>query len=137
MGWAKLAAAPMSTIQLVRSRGVASIVPANGAASEEVRTDLFSNYQRQELRSNPAVAGSQSAVWVLHPYYGFVTNPDIDGVNKFGFLGYEDEIQPANPNNIVIAVIGGSVAAQLASAGDVLESELKKIASFQSKKLTI
>jgi hypothetical protein len=79
--------------------------------------------------------------WLIHPYYGFISNPASSPlVNKFGFLGPEDQVQPANPHTIVVALLGGSVAAQLAShayAGDVLRSELTKISSFRDKELII
>src|SRR5262249_50145519 len=79
--------------------------------------------------------------WLIHPYYGFIANPASSGlVNKFGFLGPEDQIQPANARTIVVALLGGSLAAQLAShayAGDVLKSELTKIPSFQDKEVVI
>jgi hypothetical protein len=79
--------------------------------------------------------------WLIHPYYGFVSNPASSRlVNKFGFLGTGDQVQPVNPHTIVVALLGGSVAAQLAShayTGDVLKSELAKIPSFRDKELVI
>jgi hypothetical protein len=68
--------------------------------------------------------------WLIHPYYGFVSNPsDRQRVDKFGFFGHEDQIQVAAPDKVVVAIIGGSVAARLASSafdGEILEAELKK-----------
>jgi hypothetical protein len=57
----------------------------------------------------------------------------IAGVNKYGFFGRENQIQPAALEKTVIAIIGGSVAVHFASddsARDVLKSELKKIQAF-------
>ena len=95
----------------------------------------------QPSLEDAAVDGQQPA-WVIHPYYGYVTNPHIlAAVDKFGFLGNENQIQSASPEKVVVAVVGASVAAQLASptvyAGGILKSELKKIPAFQSKELVI
>jgi len=94
----------------------------------------------QPSPENAAVDGQQPT-WVIHPYYGYVTNPAISpAVDKFGFLGNQDQIQTANPDKIVVAVVGASVATQLASttyAGDILRSELKKTPPFQSKELVL
>jgi hypothetical protein len=89
-----------------------------------------------------AAVDAQQPAWVIHPYYGYITNPAISPavVDKFGFLGNVDQIQAANPDRIVVAVVGASVAAQLAStayAGDILRTELKKVPAFQSKELVI
>ena len=68
----------------------------------------------QPSPENAAVDGRQPT-WVIHPYYGYVTNPAISpAVDKFGFLGNQDQIQTANPDKIVVAVVGASVATQLA-----------------------
>jgi hypothetical protein len=94
-----------------------------------------------EGQQRAGVDGQQPA-WVIHPYYGYVTNPHISrAVDKFGFLGNEDQIQSAGPNKVVVAVVGASVAAQLASptvyAAGILKSELKKIPAFHGKELVI
>jgi|GEM_PF-550432 len=87
----------------------------------------------------PAEAGSSEGPrWVLHPYYGFVANPNNSGVNKFGFPGNEEQIQAAGPDKLVVALVGGSVALQLAmKAGDVLESGLKSIPAFHNRQLVL
>src|SRR5262245_19274129 len=95
----------------------------------------------QSSQEDAAVDGQQPA-WVIHPYYGYVTNPHISqAVDKFGFLGNEDQIQSAAPDRVVVAVVGASVAAQLASptvyAAGILKSELKKIPAFQGKELVL
>jgi hypothetical protein len=86
----------------------------------------------------PGGANSDGPRWVLHPYYGFVANPNNGGVNKFGFPGREDQIQATGPDKLVLALVGGSVALQLAQiAGDVLESGLKSIPAFRGKQLVL
>jgi hypothetical protein len=78
---------------------------------------------------------------VIHPYYGFVSNPGSPlVVDKFGFLGHADQIQAANPNKLVVAIVGGSVAARLAfrvNSEDLLETELKRIPEFRNKRIII
>jgi len=91
--------------------------------------------------SEEVTAGGEQPAWVIHPYYGYVTNPHISpAVDKFGFLGTEDQIQSASQDKIVVAMVGASVATQLASktyAGDILRTELKKIPAFQGKELIL
>ena len=77
------------------------------------------------------VAGGQLAYWVVHPYYGFVTDPEPIGwsVNEFGFFGHEDQIQRADPDKLVVAVLGGSVATQFALedySAETLKAELRE-----------
>ncbi len=51
---------------------------------------------------------------VLHPFIGFVGDPQRDrGFSDFGFWGSRTEPLPAKrPNRVVVAVLGGSVAAE-------------------------
>jgi hypothetical protein len=84
--------------------------------------------------------GDQHIFETIHPYYGFVTSPEIIGwsVNKFGFSGHEDQIQRANRDKIILAIVGGSVAAQFSQyARNALSSELQKIFNLQKKELVI
>jgi hypothetical protein len=81
---------------------------------------------------------SEGPRWVLHPYYGFVANSANRGVNKSGFEGRDDQIQAASPDKLVVAVVGGSVAARFALfAGDVLESGLKSVPAFRDKQFVL
>jgi len=109
--------------------------PFSYSEVESLRGDLL-----QQMRRGP-MPGGELGAWVIHPYYGFVTAP-VPGwqVNKFGFFGQEDQIQPADPATLVVGVVGGSVATQLALdeyTGDALKSELEKIPLFQGKKINI
>jgi hypothetical protein len=94
--------------------------------------------------------GSQLGPWVIHPYYGYVTNPAIAAdiprgltgspINQFGFFGREVQIQPRDPGTLVVAVVGGSVAAQLALpayAGEALQKALKGIPAFRDQRIVI
>jgi len=53
---------------------------------------------------------------ILHPYFGFVINPEKRGVNDFGFFG-ESPLTKRVPGKIVIAFFGGSVADQVCYLG--------------------
>jgi hypothetical protein len=88
------------------------------------------------------VAGGQLAYWVVHPYYGFVTDPEPIGsaVNEHGFFGHEDQIQRADPGKLVVAVLGGSVATQFALedySAETLKAELKRIPAFAYKQVVV
>ncbi len=88
------------------------------------------------------VAGGQLAYWVVHPYYGFVTDPEPIGaaVNEFGFFGPEDQIQRPEPDKLVVAVLGGSVATQFALedySADTLKAELRKVPAFAGRRIVI
>ena len=73
---------------------------------------------RNAAQAGP-VAGGQLAYWVLHPYYGFVTDPEPIGssVNESASSAMRIRIQRADPGKLVVAVLGGSVATQFALEG--------------------
>jgi hypothetical protein len=91
----------------------------------------------------PAGGGSGDEVtefprWVVHPYYGFIANPANPGVNKLGFPGRDDQIQAGNPDKLVVAVVGGSVALRfVAAVGDLLEAGLKSLPDFRDKEVVL
>jgi hypothetical protein len=96
----------------------------------------------QSAQAKSDAARSETPMWVLHPYYGYVGNPASRPLpfDKFGFLGNEDQIQAANFNKVVVAVVGGSVAGQLASTtygADTLKAELKLIPAFRDKEIVL
>lgn len=100
----------------------------------------FSYHKLQTLRRTISQTVRAEFPFVIHPYYGYVVDPMIAGVNKYGFFGRENQIQSAALEKTVIAIIGGSVAVHFASddsARDVLKSELKKIQAFQNKDIVI
>jgi hypothetical protein len=90
---------------------------------------------------------------VLHPYIGFVRNIDVKeddparfgielnefkSINRFGFLTYYDVLKIRPSNEVLIAVMGGSVAQQLVTfAAPVLLEYFKKIKSWQNRKISI
>ena len=68
----------------------------------------------------------------LHPYIGVSGQPNAwlkpgEQRNEFGFLG-PSPLTKTKPNQLLVAVSGGSVAAQIyTSAGDVLKKELERV----------
>jgi hypothetical protein len=110
-----------------------------GFSSDRLQTERLA-----VMRSAKESPGGRSVVgspWLIHPYYGYVSNPSgRQRIDKFGFYGHENQIQAAGPDKVVIAIIGGSVAARLASPafdGAVFESELQKIPPFRNKHVVV
>jgi hypothetical protein len=104
------------------------------------QSERLSLLQSPEAKSD--AARSEAPTWILHPYYAYVGNPASRPLpfDKFGFLGNEDQIQGANLNKVVVAVVGGSVAAELASATDfagIFQAELKMIPAFRDKEIVL
>lgn len=79
---------------------------------------------------------------IVHPYFGWVRRPKstIAGpgreppANDFGFTDREQPIQTRSPDQVIIGIVGGSVAQQFGSdASEVLKAELMKSADFDGK----
>jgi hypothetical protein len=99
--------------------------PADGAALPTVDP---------ALANDPRVA-DQSVI--LHPYFGYVANPEKRGVNAFGFFG-PPPIATRGPDVALVAVIGGSVAEQLvAIAGETLRDRLADTDRFRGRRIEI
>lgn len=89
-----------------------------------------------------AVVGSQAAI---HPYFGYTPNPEIltakdqGGVNisDYGFIDNQSPVHMREPNEVLIGIAGGSVAAWffIESRGE-LEAALRRSPIFKKKKLT-
>jgi hypothetical protein len=74
---------------------------------------------------------------ILHPYFGFVVNPDLPGVNEDGFF-QASPLSEANPDTIVVVFFGGSLSDQVFyMAGKTLREELSNLAAFRGKKIEI
>lgn len=114
------------------------------AFHEPISFELLQSQRLAVIRSAEESHGggrAEGAPWLIHPYYGYVSNPsDRQRVDKFGFPGHEDQIQAAGPDKVVIAIIGGSVVARLASLafdGNIFEAELKNIPAFRDKRVVV
>lgn len=49
---------------------------------------------------------------VLHPYFGFVVNPDTAGINTYGFFA-DSPLVAAAPDTFTVALFGGSLTDQV------------------------
>jgi hypothetical protein len=74
---------------------------------------------------------------MLHPYFGFVVNPTMPGINKYGFFRAEP-ITTRSPDRVVIGFFGGSVADQIYSRGGAaLIEALSRHAPFRGKRIEL
>jgi hypothetical protein len=74
---------------------------------------------------------------ILHPYFGFVVNPELPGVNEDGFFQTSPLIQ-AQPNTIIVVFFGGSLSDQIFyMAQDTLKEELSKLDAFRGKDIKV
>jgi hypothetical protein len=74
---------------------------------------------------------------IIHPYYGFIVNPESPGINRFGF--FEDEpFTQRGPDRFVIAIFGGSLADQVFYLGkNAMAERLRGHAPFRDKDIQI
>ena len=81
----------------------------------------------------------------IHPYIGYVNNPEVVSskdhsgvsISDYGFIDTQSPIHIKNPNEIIIGITGGSVAAWFfIQSRDDLEKALRQSPFFQSKKIT-
>jgi hypothetical protein len=74
---------------------------------------------------------------IIHPYFGYVANPDKAGVNRYGFFG-PDPIATRGPDVGLVAVLGGSVAHQLVEdAGDTLGAALAEHGPLRGRRIEL
>ncbi len=103
----------------------------------------FDRASIQKTLQKPAQtkASSSPAAFLLHPYLGYVSNPDIPNVvgsemNRYGLFG-PDPLS-TQEGDFVVAVTGGSVAGLQASRyGSDLLAALQRIPALQNKKVVL
>lgn len=118
------------------------------AALKIVVEDYSSSQFSADRRGIAGVADAEvvntPSLKVLHPYLGFVYNPQentqatIDEwgikVSSYGFLDYQSPIREAREDTVVILITGGSVAYYFtAYALDELEAQLRQSPFFEGK----
>lgn len=110
----------------------------------------------QELRHDIAVAssltqGTSDGVElpvVIHPYQGVVTRPTSESdraaappgqlVGTFGFRGIDSPILKRSDDQLIVAVVGGSVARQFVdNATESLQNELATHPKYRDRTITI
>jgi len=70
---------------------------------------------------------------IIHPYFGFVVNPERRGINRYGFFR-DEPLTRRTAENAVIVIFGGSVADQFFSMGEeTLVRELQARGVFADK----
>lgn len=74
---------------------------------------------------------------ILHPYFGFVINPDKPGVNELGFFR-RSPLTTRAPGKVVIVLFGGSVADQVFyMGGDALTEALRERPGYAGKEIEL
>jgi hypothetical protein len=90
----------------------------------------------------------QSNREALHPYMGWVFDPDIAGaatsldqqiaVNELGFIDSETSIRKRRPDQFIIGILGGSVAQQVSFYGEAaFRQRLSACPELQGKEVEI
>lgn len=88
----------------------------------------------------PAAAGAgavEDQRVIIHPYFGYVVNPTMPGINKYGFF-HAGPMTVRGPDRVVIAFFGGSVADQIfRHGGAALKDRLQQAAPFRGKRIEL
>lgn len=88
----------------------------------------------------------ESVVERLHPYFGYVQKPGPDfrpgfKYNNYGFISpYDYPYTKTNNNQVIIGILGGSVASNYSIyevQNKILEKKLQQLPQFQGKELII
>lgn len=75
---------------------------------------------------------------VVHPYLGFVFSPETEAVNEFGFLDAETPLRRKAPDRLIVGIVGGSVAENLARiGGEALVEQLASSPSLAGRKIEL
>jgi hypothetical protein len=118
----------------------------NGART----TEVLDPREQGEGADEPG-SGKATSVNVIHPYLGFVMAPDPDiprhspryraQAADLGFpYNFHDLFNPETPQQLVVAVVGGSVAQQIAQKGrpfPLLEGALAGCPRFQGRDVKV
>lgn len=74
---------------------------------------------------------------ILHPYFGYVVNPDRRGINRYGFFRIAP-LTKRGPDTAVILISGGSVADQFFTMGqETLVRRLRERGVFPDKRVEV
>ncbi len=82
----------------------------------EIQTRLMTDRVDATAQETTAGAPRDAAVpdqpVILHPYFGFVINPEQRGVNELGFFSVSP-LEPRSGDELIVVFFGGSVADQV------------------------
>jgi hypothetical protein len=74
---------------------------------------------------------------IIHPYYGFIVNPESPGMNRFGFFEQEPFTKRAD-DRFNILILGGSFADQVFYLGkEAMAARLRSHDAFRDKEVEI
>jgi hypothetical protein len=74
---------------------------------------------------------------VIHPYLGFVQDPETAEIARLGFWQNPQEMK-RSPDRVIIGITGGSVALSLfLNAGDALKQQLAATPAFAGKEIRL
>jgi hypothetical protein len=74
---------------------------------------------------------------VVHPYFGYIANPDSPAVNEYGFF-YDPPLVKPDPDTFTVAIFGGSLADQVFyMATDTLIRRLQERHVADGKKIHV
>jgi hypothetical protein len=74
---------------------------------------------------------------IIHPYFGFVANPQGPGVNAYGFFESPPLVNPAD-DTVTIAIFGGSLADQVFYlAKDALADALRRRPQLAGRRIEV
>lgn len=105
----------------------------------------FAERRRAAAAQNPFQPGGLlEAPFVIHPYVGNVLQPKDDGgeltidgryrITEFGFVDDDLPIHKRAADRLIVAIVGGSVARQMAlNATQILAEELSRVPEFAGR----
>lgn len=74
---------------------------------------------------------------IIHPYYGFIVNPESPGMNRYGFFEREPFTE-RGPDRYVILILGGSFADQVFYLGkEAMAERLRSHEKFRDKDIEV
>jgi hypothetical protein len=106
----------------------------------------FARTQAERSARIPRAAGSGEALLprhlqteVLHPYVGYVKNPElVESANEYGFVDSGDFVCRRSEGKVIVGIAGGSVAFNFADLGvSALKRELREASHFKDKEIQI
>lgn len=131
---------PLLLLELV-SLTITSFFPNSPILSQKTLLTKMSNYDSVlGTRTSGAIQNNGFVdKSIIHPYLGFVKNPNIDkNVNSDGFYRNDNSIPKRSPEKIIIGILGGSFTTQMnRSSLNTLTDTLQKSSKFQTKKIEI
>lgn len=104
-----------------------------GAATTDAGDDAQVEKQLTALK-NAEIPDSNV---IIHPYYGFIVDPESPGMNRFGFFEKEP-FTTRSPDRFVVLILGGSFADQVFYLGkETMAERLRTYPAFRDKEIDV